>query len=230
MKTTTNYGLKKPEGNEYISIDDLNYNADLIDEELKKRAKSSGGDISDTIVKSFGTCEEEFPVPEPGEDSKTLWGKVKKFAGDMKDWMTGVCLLGHIVNNCVTDRADLPLSAAQGKVLMDLYTVLNTKTKWKLHYSNQNVPNDIVLDLPEIWSEIQLLEFSNENATSGVIKISKEAFDILPIGKFVSTGYYLSQSDNAAIAFGKVSATSIRTRTVRTVDTHKQSSLYIYYR
>ena len=127
MKTTTNYGLKKPEGNEYISIDDLNYNADLIDEELKKRAKSSGGDISNTIVQSFGTCEEEFPIPEPGEETKALWGKVKKFAGDMKDWMTGVCLLGHIVNNCVTDRADLPLSAAQGKVLMDLYTVLNTK-------------------------------------------------------------------------------------------------------
>ena len=87
MKTTTNYGLKKPEGNEYISIDDLNYNADLIDEELKKRAKSSGGDISNTIVQSFGTCEEEFPIPEPGEETKTLWGKVKKFVGDMKDWI-----------------------------------------------------------------------------------------------------------------------------------------------
>ena len=34
---------------------------------------------------------------------------------------------GQIVNNCVTDRPDLPGSAAQLKVLMDLYTVLNTK-------------------------------------------------------------------------------------------------------
>ena len=33
---------------------------------------------------------------------------------------------GQIVNNCVTDRPDLPGSAAQLKVLMDLYTVLNT--------------------------------------------------------------------------------------------------------
>lgn len=34
---------------------------------------------------------------------------------------------GEIVNNCVTNNASLPLSAAQGKVLMDLYNVLNTK-------------------------------------------------------------------------------------------------------
>lgn len=31
---------------------------------------------------------------------------------------------GQIVNNCVTDNAGLPLSAAQGKVLKDLYTQL----------------------------------------------------------------------------------------------------------
>ena len=43
--------------------------------------------------------------------------------------MKGVCLLGQIVNNCVTDNAKLPLSAAHGKVLMDLYNVLNTKAK-----------------------------------------------------------------------------------------------------
>lgn len=38
-----------------------------------------------------------------------------------------VLYAGQVVNNCVTDNAGLPLSAAQGKVLMDLYTVLNTK-------------------------------------------------------------------------------------------------------
>ena len=54
--------------------------------------------------------------------------------------MIGVCLLGHIVNNCVTDRADLPLSAAQGKVLMDLYTVLNTKLKEKSIVSTYDIP------------------------------------------------------------------------------------------
>ena len=38
-----------------------------------------------------------------------------------------VLYAGQIVDNCVTNNAKLPLSAAQGKVLMDLYTVLNTK-------------------------------------------------------------------------------------------------------
>ena len=46
--------------------------------------------------------------------------------------MTGVCLIGQIVNNCVTNNAKLPLSAAQGKVLMDLYTVLNTDKNPKI--------------------------------------------------------------------------------------------------
>lgn len=40
-----------------------------------------------------------------------------------------VLYAGQVVNNCVTDNAGLPLSAAQGKVLMDLYTVLNTNLK-----------------------------------------------------------------------------------------------------
>ena len=34
MKTTANYGFKKPEKNEYINIDDLNDNMDAIDKEI----------------------------------------------------------------------------------------------------------------------------------------------------------------------------------------------------
>ena len=42
-----------------------------------------------------------------------------------------VLYAGQIVDNCVTNNAKLPLSAAQGKALMDLYTVLNTKITQK---------------------------------------------------------------------------------------------------
>ena len=87
----------------------------------------SGGDISEMTVKTLDAITTEFPVPVAGEKPKTFLGKVKKFFEDTKNWMTGVCLIGQIVNNCVTNNAKLPLSAAQGKVLMDLYTVLNTK-------------------------------------------------------------------------------------------------------
>ena len=90
------------------------------------KADASGSDVSETTVKTLDTITTEFPVPVAGECTKTFLGKVKKFFEDTKNWMTGVCLIGQIVNNCVTNNAKLPLSAAQGKVLMDLYTVLNT--------------------------------------------------------------------------------------------------------
>lgn len=127
MRLTPNYNLKKPEGTDQVDIQDFNDNADLIDAALKKKAESSGGDISEMTVKTLDTITTNFPVPEAGESTKTFLGKVKKFFSDTKNWMTGVCLIGQIVNNCVTNNAKLPLSAAQGKVLMDLYTVLNTK-------------------------------------------------------------------------------------------------------
>lgn len=127
MQLTPNYNLKKPEGTDPVDIQDFNDNADLIDTALKKMAESSGGDISEMTVKTLDAITTEFPVPVAGEKPKTFLGKVKKFFEDTKNWMTGVCLIGQIVNNCVTNNAKLPLSAAQGKVLMDLYTVLNTK-------------------------------------------------------------------------------------------------------
>lgn len=93
----------------------------------KSKVSADGGDVSDTVIQSAADVEDEYPIPAAGDTPKTLLGKTKKFFESIKNWMTGVCLLGHIVNNCVTDRSDLPLSAAQGKALMDLYNVLNTK-------------------------------------------------------------------------------------------------------
>lgn len=91
------------------------------------KVDSAGGDTAETVISAFEASSENFPVPAVKEKAKTRWGKVKKFCEDFRAWMTGVCLLGHIVNNCVTNNPNLPLSAAQGKALMDLYTVLNTK-------------------------------------------------------------------------------------------------------
>lgn len=124
MQLTPNYKLKKPEETDPIDILDLNDNTDIIDAELKKRPAASGGDLSEMTVKTLEEVKTEFPVPVAGESTKTFLGKVKKFFEDTKNWMTGVCMLGQLVNNCVTNRSDLPLAAAQGKVLMDLYTQL----------------------------------------------------------------------------------------------------------
>ena len=93
----------------------------------QKKVNGNGGDISETVIAATEKSQAEYPVPAAGDSAKTILGKVQKFFGDLRNWMTGVCLLGQIVNNCVTDNAKLPLSAAQGKALMDLYNVLNTK-------------------------------------------------------------------------------------------------------
>ena len=91
----------------------------------KTKVAADGGDVSDTIIKTEGEAgDEDYPVPVAGDTSKTFLAKTKKFISNFKDWMTGVCMLGAIVNNCVTDNPSLPLSAAQGKVLMDYYTKL----------------------------------------------------------------------------------------------------------
>lgn len=170
MQETTNYKLKKPESNEFISVDNLNYNADVLDKELKKleenKVSTSGGDISETVITTTEESTAEYPVPAAGDSAKTVLGKVQKFFGDIRNWMTGVCLLGQIVNNCVTNRSDLPLSAAMGKQLRDAITVLNTKmpTGNKKIYFDGNIQTFGVRsgehDLNNIY-----LDFLDENGT-----------------------------------------------------------------
>jgi hypothetical protein len=87
MQLTPNYKLKKPEGTDPVDIQDFNDNADLIDAALKKKAESSGGDISGMTVKTLDDITTEFPVPVAGESTKTFLGKVKKFFSDTKDWI-----------------------------------------------------------------------------------------------------------------------------------------------
>lgn len=49
MKTTTNYGFKKPEQNDFCNVDDLAENMDKVDEELKKVEESAA-----TAIGNFG--------------------------------------------------------------------------------------------------------------------------------------------------------------------------------
>lgn len=55
MKTTTNLGLKKPEGTDIVNIDDINYNADIMDAEIgnikKGVVKVGASGSSDTAAK-----------------------------------------------------------------------------------------------------------------------------------------------------------------------------------
>lgn len=122
MNETTNLKLKKPAGNEYISVETINGNMDIIDTGMKE--------ISDSVDAP------EFDASGTVEGITDKAGLLASFVTRMplvkfmRNVVAGFKLAlyaGQVVNNCVTDNASLPLSAAQGKVLMDLYTVLNTK-------------------------------------------------------------------------------------------------------
>ena len=57
---TTNYNLKKPTDSDFINIADLNGNADIIDEELKKRpVVGSDGKLPDNLLPDLSETYEE---------------------------------------------------------------------------------------------------------------------------------------------------------------------------
>ena len=87
---------------------------------------TNDGDISNTTIETLDNITESFPVPVAKEKSSKFFGKIKKSLEDWKNLKTSLLLVGSIINNCVTDNANLPLSAAQGKALMDLYIALNS--------------------------------------------------------------------------------------------------------
>ena len=155
----------------------------------KTKLDADGGDISEAVIKAADEIEDdEYPIPASGDKPRTFLGKTKKFLGNIKDWMTGVCLLGQIVNNCVTDNAKLPLSAAQGKVLMDLYNVLNTNAKKRRHI--------VAVETVTVNLSPQL---SDPNINNGRLMAGKfidltenfpEHDSIVPVPFLVATGWF----------------------------------------
>lgn len=101
-------------------------------EELEKR-------VAETENPTFEDYTGDISVPTASAAIEEIKSKSKLgvLLSNIKAAFKGACLIGHIVNNCVTDNPNLPLSAAQGKALMDAITVLNTKTGSYTHeYEN----------------------------------------------------------------------------------------------
>ena len=134
---TSNYEFNKPEQNDFYDVDVQNENWDKVDEELSEFDDS--GVTED--IKSF-----------PDFLSKFVTGnKVAITLRNLKAGLQFVLHAGQIVNNCVTDNAGLPLSAAQGKVLKDLYTQLYSD----LNTTNNNLRNSgipIVKKITDLYS------------------------------------------------------------------------------
>ena len=114
---TTNYNFKKPDESDFYSVQDQNNNWDKADAALK-----------DLDTPTFEDYSGSATVPDAATAIGNIKskGKLSTTISNIKAAFKGACLIGQIVNNCVTDNAKLPLSAAQGKELMDLYTELNS--------------------------------------------------------------------------------------------------------
>lgn len=113
---TTNYSFKKPDESDFYDVQDQNGNWDMADEALKSL---------DTPTFEDYTGSTPVPAANTAIDGIRSKTKLSALMSNIKAAFKGACLIGHIVNNCVTNNPNLPLSAAQGKVLMDLYTQLN---------------------------------------------------------------------------------------------------------
>ncbi len=109
-ETTEKYGLRTPSQNNFFDVKDVSENMEKLENALTEFDDS--GTVED--IKSF-----------PDFLTKLVTGnKLAVTIRNLKAGLQFVLHAGQIVNNCVTDNAGLPLSAAQGKVLKDLYTQL----------------------------------------------------------------------------------------------------------
>ena len=66
---------------------------------------------------------------------------LKQLGRNILSWVKSNC-----VNNCVSTTTTLPLAAAQGKVLQDQITTLNSNIETKLSIYNMSSINDVKQD------------------------------------------------------------------------------------
>ena len=153
---TSNYEFNKPEKNDFYDVDVQNENWDKVDEELSEFDDS--GVTED--IKSF-----------PDFLSKFVTGnKVAITLRNLKAGLQFVLHAGQIVNNCVTDNAGLPLSAAQGKALMDKYTQLYSD----LNTTNNNLSNIRVNFKKRDATTVQLEAYTEGNVDGINIQATKD--------------------------------------------------------
>lgn len=147
-------------------------------------------DIQNPAFDDSGTSEEISSFPEFLDTVKSKMNFFQFFR-NLKAGLQFVLHAGSIVNNCVTDNPNLPLSAAQGKALQDLINVLNNEQQ-KLGSNLNNISN---WDVPET-GKIYLV--NNKSHRGGfsftdigpvnvpAMYIDATKFDLIPNNRHVS--------------------------------------------
>src|SRR5690606_16579765 len=96
MKYTSNYNLKKPEGTDIVNIDDLNDNADILDQKLKeienKADNAPPNSVNDAAIGSRTPDQSQAPS-SPGTGTLTqliswLANRIKAITGKTNWWDT----------------------------------------------------------------------------------------------------------------------------------------------
>ena len=169
---TTNYNFKKPDESDFYSVQDQNNNWDKADATLK-----------DLDTPTFEDYSGSTTVPDAATAIGNIKskGKLSTTISNIKAAFKGVCLIGQIVNNCVTNNSKLPLSAAQGKELMDLYTVLNSNLAVKdvtAHFY-KNAPVSYILAY-KIGHLVQCI-FTISAGSSGWVEVAFCDDDVRPL-------------------------------------------------
>lgn len=119
-----------------------------------------GGDLSNTKINNFDSVTTEFPIPEPGESTKTILGKMRKFLQDFNTFKTNIITLSKLANNLTTTSVGMALDARQGKVLKDEINTLNgsldtLKDKTTYQVRHQSLANTSV-NLWDTWTDCEL--------------------------------------------------------------------------
>lgn len=154
---TKNYNFKKPDESDFYDIQDQNGNWDIADEKMEELSAPTFEDYSGTTS-----------VPEASTAIEAIKSKKKipEILANIKAAFKGVCLLGHIVNNCVTDNAKLPLSAAQGKALMDQIAKLNSEIGYIQNYDIDTLSSPSQLTHSGYYQFVNCSSTVNDNAST----------------------------------------------------------------
>ena len=119
---TPKYELRRKEDNDFYDFDDLNENWDKVENALTEFDDSGSVDGITSFTEML---------------TRLVTGnKLAVTLRNLKAGLQFVLHTGSIVNNCVTDNPNLPLSAAQGKALQDALTKLNGDLKSRLGISH----------------------------------------------------------------------------------------------
>lgn len=111
---SNNYEFLKPHEDDFYDIEVQNGNWDKVDEALKeidnKKVNTSGGDISETVIKTLEE-QEDFPEIPASGPVKTIFGKIRKNLEDWKAFKDGIVTIGRLSNIDANDSDKIPTSA-----------------------------------------------------------------------------------------------------------------------